>query len=441
MELVGLETSVYVGIITYIAIPTIFVLGLLLIPAGLARERFLARRRPEGAPPPSTRFPVVDFNEPKTLRIAGIVAALTIGNLVVLATATYKAVEVMDSTAFCGATCHSVMIPEYTAYKRSPHARVECVACHIGPGAGWFAKSKLSGAWQVVAVTLNLYPRPIPVPIRNLRPARETCEQCHWPTKFVGDRLKVKTHFAEDEANTELKTVLLLRVGGVEGRKSQGIHWHVDPGNKIRYRSNAKREKIFDVELQKADGTTVRFLPKEAPAAADLMPGKDEWRLMDCIDCHNRPTHIYRTPEAALDEAMVDERLPRGLPFLRKEALPIITAKYASQDEARAGISAALKKAYDASYPAVAADKSALLAQAGKALGDVYCENVFPSMEIGWGTYPAHIGHANDGGCFRCHDDEHKSASGDTISQDCATCHSLLADGEASPSILSQLNP
>ena len=131
----------------------------------------------------------------------------------------------MESTQFCGQTCHSVMDPEYTAYQRSPHARVACVECHIGPGAPWFVRSKLSGSYQVLAVTFNLYPRPIPTPIHNLRPARETCEQCHWPERFSGDKLVIRTKYADDEKNSATKTVLLVHIGGRNpDSKLVGIH-------------------------------------------------------------------------------------------------------------------------------------------------------------------------------------------------------------------------
>jgi hypothetical protein len=440
LELAGLHTSVYTGIITYMGLPSLFVFGLVLIPLGLWRARWVARHAPTPVIQKPTLFPIIDFNENRTLRVAAVVLGLTLMNLALLATATYKGVEVMESTAFCGATCHTVMQPEYTAYQRSPHARVACVACHIGPGADWFAKSKLSGAWQVIAVALNLYPRPIPTPIQNLRPARETCEQCHWPSKFVGDRLKVLTHFAEDEKNTELKTVLLVRVGGVEGRKSQGIHWHVAADNNIRYKSDPGRETIYAVELSRSDGSKKVYETKANRGQA-VVGAAEEWRTMDCIDCHNRPTHIYRTPEMAIDEALLSERLPRGLPFIRKEGLALLQAKYPSHEDARSGIAAALAKTYAAQYADVAAANGELLAKTGKTLGDIYCENVFPAMAVYWGTYANHLGHKDGAGCFRCHDEEHVSDKGETISQDCSTCHSLLAEEEASPSILTQLNP
>jgi hypothetical protein len=370
---------------------------------------------------------------------------LTIVNVVILGTASYKGVEVMDSTAFCGATCHSVMTPEYTAYRRSPHARVKCVACHIGPGADWFVKSKLSGAWQVVATAFDLYPRPIPTPIHNLRPARETCEQCHWPTKFVGDRLKVITHYSDDEANTGLKTVLLMRVGGVEGRKSQGIHWHVDPAIRIRYLSDESREHIHEVELTRADGTVLTFTrPGEkdgVPAEGEAAESPQGWRVMDCVDCHNRPTHIYRMPEDAIDAAIEQGRIDRSLPYVRREGLKLLREDYASHEEARRSIADRLGAFYSEQYPQLAADGREKIEQASRVLGDLFCTNVFPSMKVEWGTYPSHIGHMNDPGCFRCHDDELQASDGQTVPQDCDTCHTLLAMEEKSPEVLKTLQP
>jgi hypothetical protein len=316
------------------------------------------------------------------------------------------------------------------------------VECHIGPGADWFVKSKLSGAWQVVAVTFDLFPRPIPTPIEDLRPARETCEQCHWPQKFVGDKLEVKTHYQNDEVNTETKSVLLLRVGGVEGRTSHGIHWHVDPGNRIRYRSDESRMNISEVELSLADGTVKTF---KLPGADDVDgdPGEDEeqWRVMDCVDCHNRPTHIYHMPEPAIDHAIQQGLIDRGLPYVRREGLKALKGTYESHDEAREIIKTRLVSFYESEYPEVASEARDAIDDAAEQVGAIYARNVFPEMEVEWGTYPNHIGHMDFPGCFRCHDDEHVTEDGETISQDCFTCHTLLAMEEQDPEILQTLRP
>jgi hypothetical protein len=298
-------------------------------------------------------------------------------------------------------------------------------------------KSKLSGSWQVISVLFDLYPRPVPVPIENLRPARETCEQCHWPTKFVGDQLTVRTHYENDAENTETKTVLLLRVGGVQGRVAQGIHWHVDPGIRIRYLADESRETIYDVEMTLADGTVKQYRPAEQRPADN--PG--EWREMDCIDCHNRPTHIYRLPEQEVDAAIEEGSISRSLPYVRKEGIRLMKQEYASHAEARQGIADGLEAFYRENYPDLADAEAGWIGEAARVLGDLYCFNVFPSMNLEWGTYPDHIGHEVSDGCYRCHNDEHETESGEVISQDCETCHTILAYEEENPEILEELKP
>ena len=429
--------SPYLGILTFLILPGLFLLGLVLIPLGLWRAR-KRRREAIAEDDPAPEFAVLDFNRPTVRRTALVFVAATGINALILGVGTYKGVEVMESTQFCGAACHKVMHPEYTTYQRSPHARVKCVECHIGAGANWFVKSKLSGSWQLVSVALNLYPRPIAVPVHNLRPARETCEQCHWPQKFVGDRVKVNTHFQEDEANTEVKTVLVVKVGGRQSGRSQGIHWHVDPDHVVRYRSDEKRQTVYEVEMVAKDGTRRTF---RGPAA-DSPEGKKatEWRVMDCVDCHNRPTHIYRAPEQELDAALFDRRIDPALPFVRREGLKALQVEYPTPDAAREGLANAIAGFYRQSYPQVATEKAAQVEAAGKALGDIWNWNVFPEMNIKWGTYRNHLGHAqdmsNEVGCFRCHDEQHATKEGKAISQDCATCHSLLAQDEKDPAIL-----
>jgi len=441
LHVLGFEGSPYLGILTFLVLPLLFLLGLLLVPVGILRQRRRARRTAgQGDAPPL--FPVIDLNESGTRKSLVVFVILTIANIAVIAGATYKGVEVMDSNAFCGLACHQVMQPEHTAHRRSPHARVDCVDCHIGPGADWFVKSKLDGAWQLVAVALDIYPRPIGTPLHDLRPARDTCEQCHWPTVFIGDKLRIDTTYARDEANTELKSALLLKVGGLSGRKSSGIHWHVDPNIQIRYRSDPSRMEIYDIELTLADGTRKLYVPDEMPAD----PG--EWRTMDCVDCHNRPTHVYRSPAEELDAMLASGRVDRSLPFFKREAERLIeAADYRSHDEARIGLAESLQVFYDENYPDLAARKGTAITAAGDALGDIFSWNVFPQMKVRWDTYPDHRGHPpvhsreTAPGCFRCHNREHRTAGDEGISRDCALCHTVLATREQNPEILQELNP
>ncbi|MBK9517924.1 MAG: NapC/NirT family cytochrome c [Anaeromyxobacter sp.] len=433
LSLAGFEGGPYFGLLAFMLLPALFVAGLLLIPAGA----WLERRRIAHGGAPSPPLPVLDLNDVSSRRKVLWIAGLTVINVIVVAVATYRGVHAMESPAFCG-SCHTVMDPEFSAYSRSPHQRVRCVECHIGPGASWFVKSKLSGSWQMISVMLHLYPTPIPTPVENLRPARDTCEQCHWPTKFVGDRLKVLTHHDEDEASTPTKTVLVLRVGGLGAGGGQGIHHHVSPGVVVRYQADARREVMGAVEVTHADGTRLTYLPKAGtpPASPD-----GEWRTMDCIDCHNRPTHQFRGAEWELDQALESGRVDRTLPFLRREGLKAMTAPYGSPAEARQGIEAALAAFYARERPEVLAQRGPAVTAAAAELAEAWARNVWPQMKITWGTYPSQLGHVATPGCFRCHDEEHATAEGKVLSQDCGLCHTLLADGEHDPAILKQLSP
>src|SRR6056297_212551 len=441
VQVVGFEGGPYLGILTFLVLPVFFVTGLLLIPVGILRQRKkLAKSAAEGEKP--SLFPVIDLNQETTRKSVIIFMVLTLVNIIVLAGATYKGVAVMETNAFCGLACHSVMQPEHTAHQRSPHSRVHCVDCHIGPGADWFVKSKLDGAWQMVAVTLDIYPRPIETPLHELRPARDTCEQCHWPTKFVGDKLKIETVYDEDENNTELKNAILLKVGGLEGRASSGIHWHVNPDIEIRYRSDHERMEIYDIEMIAADGTTKTFVVDDAPE------DQGEWRTMDCVDCHNRPTHIYRTPGEELDRLLANDKVSTELPYIRREGARIVeAADYETHEAGREGIATSLRAFYRDNYPELAVENSAAIETAAEALGDIYSWNVFPHMNVRWDTYPDHSGHPpirsreNAPGCFRCHNRDHKTAEGERISRSCNLCHTVLATREENPEILEQLNP
>ncbi len=428
MEQMGFHGGPYLGILTYLILPALVVLGLILIPVGsLLHRRKLSRM--EGRED-VTPLPIFDLNKPKTRRWLLVFTGATMLNIVVLAGATYKGVEYMESVEFCGTACHTVMQPEYTAYQHSAHSRVSCAECHIGPGADWFVKSKLDGAWQIVAVTFDLYPRPIPTPLHDLRPAQETCEQCHWPEKFLGDRLAIRTHFAEDEDNTELTTALLLHVGGAENGRASGIHWHVDPANQVRYRSDETREEIYEVEYTNPDGETVVYKDRRAPEEGG------QWRTMDCVDCHNRPSHRYLAPNIAVDNAMRDGLIDRSLPFVRRESVRIIDAQYESHAAARETIMDELVDYYTANYPEIANSRADAIDAAGAALGDLYARNVFPEMQVWWNTYPEHIGHETSEGCFRCHGRRLRTEDREMITRDCDICHAVLVEEEENADVL-----
>ncbi|HME08116.1 MAG TPA: NapC/NirT family cytochrome c [Bryobacteraceae bacterium] len=427
----GQVTHPYVGILVYLLLPVIFVAGLVLIPLGMLWQR---RRENQKSLYPRD-FPPLTWANPDFRRLAIFIALTTVANFIIGSQFAYGAVNYMDSVEFCGATCHVVMQPEFSAYQNSPHSRVECAACHIGPGASWFVKSKLAGTGQLFAVMFNTYPRPVPSPVESLRPARETCEVCHWPQRSSSDLLRVVPHYAEDATNSSTKTVLLLKVGG--GDLVTSIHgMHVGSGVRIRYAaSDESRQTIPWVEYTSADGhkTTYSADPK-SPG-----PGNLPIREMDCIDCHNRPSHAFQLPDRALDQALAAGEISPALPFVKKQGLALLKKAYASQDEAAREIPAALASYYQKSYPDVYQRDVAQVANAGKALVEIYSRNVFPAMKVTWGTHPNNIGHTDFPGCFRCHDGSHTNAQGTAVSQDCAACHNLLAVDEAAPKILTDL--
>ena len=420
-DLFGLHTNPYVGILFFLVLPGIFLFGLALIPAGAWLDR---RRQASGRS--AAHWPRFDLNDPVQRRGFLIFAAMTMANIVIVSLAAYRGIEYMDSVQFCGQVCHTVMKPEYTAHQDGPHSRVTCVQCHIGSGASWFAKSKISGTRQILAVTFHTYSMPIPSPVPNLRPARDTCEQCHWPEKFHGDKIRKVYEYAEDEKNTESVTTLQVHVGGGSERLglAQGIHWHMNVANEVEYiATDDKRQTIPWVRIKDRNGNVTEFVA-DGTKPEDLAKG--ERRRMDCMDCHNRPSHpMAATPERAINELMARGDIPKALPFVRREAVKALKATYPTQEAADQGISRAMREFYRTGYNAEYMNARQDVERAVRATVGVYKRTVFPEMNVTFGTYANNIGHMDFPGCFRCHDDNHKSKDGKKISQDCETCHSI----------------
>jgi hypothetical protein len=433
LAITGLSDSLHFRILAYLILPALLVLGLVLLGVGLWLERHRRRKaaRRSGS---ATPWPVIDLNNSAT-RGALLLVLLSGGaTAIILAGAGYQGIQVLESVQFCSQACHLQMQPEASAHDRSPHANVACVECHVGPGFGAWVDSKINGLQEMVEVATNTYPRPIPTPVRQLRPARVVCEQCHWPAAFVGDRLIVHTHYAEDEANTPTKTVLMLHVGGQAGKINSGIHWHVGRGVRIRYLADPSRESIYTVELTTPEGAQKVFATQAVP------PVDAQWRNMDCIDCHNRPTHIFRTPAQEVDAALLDGRIDTSLTFIKREAMRVLQAQYPSHKQARTAISREITAFYRTNYPDLAAARASAVTEAGTALGDIWCNNVFPQMKVTWNTHPNHLGHdAQSPGCMRCHDNKHVTAAAEKISKKCDLCHNVVAQDEAAPEALKAL--
>jgi len=425
----------YIGILVFLILPAIFVLGLLLIPLGV----WLRRRSLRGSGQLPSVFPAIDLHLPVVRRTLEWVALATGINLLIVGTASYRGVEYLDSTNFCGTTCH-VMNPENTAYHISPHANVACVECHIGPGLPWFVRAKVSGLRQVVMVTFHTYPRPIPSPVKDLRPASQTCEQCHWPQRFVGDKLLVRTSYTDDEKNTPQTDVVMLKVGGSNWQGSTGIHGHhLADAVRIRYIStDPQRQTIAAVYSTDDKGKTTEFISSDAkPTQQQLDQG--EHRVMDCLDCHNRPAHTSEMPEGAVDKQMSLGRISADLPYIKKKAVEVLKVNYTTRDIAQQSITGEINKFYQTNYREIYQTRRTVVEQSGQEVANIYLRNIFPDMRVTWGTHPNNLGHNDSLGCFRCHDGSHTSADGQTITNDCSACHQIIVSGENNPKILTDL--
>lgn len=424
--------SPYLGILTFMVFPAVMGCGALIVLFGMRRESLRRRRAGSDEALP---YPTLDLNDPaQRKRFAlGLVGGTLL--LMIFAFSGYNAFLFTESVTFCGRICHTVMEPEYTAYQHSPHAKVSCVECHVGHGAEWYVKSKLSGLYQVYSVTFGLYERPIPVPIRNLRPARETCEECHWPQKFYGAQLLQVPHFRYDEANTPEQISLLLKTGGGSPllQENAGIHWHMILGNQITFAAtDPQLQEIVWFESRSREGKVTEYFrtdPPTDPATLATLPR----HAMDCMDCHNRPTHIYYPPETAVDGAMRGGTISRSLPWIKKVAVDALVQDYRDREDAHRGISEALRTFYAKDYPEVAKDRSVEVEGAIRALCAIYSQNVFPKMRVNWTTYASNIGHRNWPGCFRCHGGKHATREGKVLPTDCSICHTMPQRGPLMP--------
>src|SRR5690349_3759631 len=247
----------YVGILTYLVAPSFFIVGSLLALVGaFLRHRQIVKY---AGPFPPLR---IDLTRPRDRRFFGFFLLGAVVFLLVSAVGSYQTYHYTESVQFCGQACHGVMKPEFVTYSHSPHARVACAECHIGKGATWYVRSKLSGAYQVYATAANKFPKPIPTPVKNLRPAQETCEESHWPKKFVGNVERTYSYFLGDETNTPFTVRMLLKVGGGDSTHGPvgGIHWHMNVGNRIEYvATDEARQKIPWVRMTDAQGVVTEF--------------------------------------------------------------------------------------------------------------------------------------------------------------------------------------
>jgi nitrate/TMAO reductase-like tetraheme cytochrome c subunit len=435
IDLTSTRSSPYVGILAYMVAPAFLVFGLALVLLGA----LYYRRKQREAAGVTSHYLRLDFSDPAQRGAVAFFLAFVVVFVGLSVIGSYRAYTFTDSVSFCGQLCHSVMAPELTAYQQSPHARVACVDCHVGAGATWYVKSKLSGARQVFKTALGTFPRPIPTPVHNLRPAAETCEACHWPKKFYGAQLKVFNHFSSDEKNTPRQIRLLIKTGGGDPStgEPEGIHWHMNISNEISYiASDDQRQTIPYIYVKDMQGRVTEYFAKDSGFTKEQV-AKASKRRMDCIDCHNRPTHIYVPPDVSVDRSFAAHRLDVTLPYLKQQAVTALTGKYDTTDAAMQGIAKTIYEFYSSKYPDVAKSKEHEIRGAIDELQRIYRLTFFPEMKLDWRTHPNNIGHFYFNGCFRCHDGNHVSPEGKVIRKDCNICHTILEQQENAVNIAS----
>jgi nitrate/TMAO reductase-like tetraheme cytochrome c subunit len=439
IELTQSSNNPYLGIITYVVLPAFLVFGLLVILIGMLIERRRRRRSPDSAIPP---YPKIDLNEPRQRRFAILILTLSLIFVCASAFGSYRAYEYTESVEFCGQACHTVMKPELVAFHATSHAKIRCVDCHVGHGAESYARSKLSGARQLFALVAGNYSRPIETPVHNMRPANQTCEQCHWPSKFYGAQLKTFNHYAYDEQNSLRQTRMLINVGGGDPSSGPvaGIHWHMNLANEITFiATDQQRQVIPWIRVKDRNGNVTEYFDRARPLSAEQIATAEK-RRMDCIDCHNRPAHAYLSPDVALDQSFSSGRLDPALPYLKRQAVEVLNRPYKTEQEALNTIASGLDGFYRTNYSQLYAQKTDTIKSAIGETQRIFKIYFFPEMKTNWATHPNNIGHLYSSGCFRCHDGEHVSNTGKVIRNDCNICHTVLSDS-AQPSSTPQTIP
>lgn len=430
----------YLGLVVYIILPGFLVFGLIMIPVGMILK---VRRDKKHHIIPPREWPQVNLNDIRHRHAFFVFSIGTTIFLFLTAFGSYEAFHFTESVEFCGKLCHEVMKPEYVAYQNSPHAKVACVACHVGEGADWYVRSKLSGLYQVYAVTLGIFPRPIETPISNLRPARETCEQCHWPQKFYSRKLVTQRHYLTDEKNSEWDISLTMKIGPQISAlgTQEGIHWHINENVRIEYKaSDKKREKIPWVRYTNLKTGEV-FVYQDQNESVDK---KDldtmQTRTMDCMDCHNRPSHNYQPPTYFINTALAAGTIPKELPWIKAKALEVVDKQFSTTDTAMIVIRNEINNYYKENYPDIYSNKKYLVDKAVVGIQESFKKNIFPEMKVRWSVYPNNIGHMEFMGCFRCHNDNHTTAKGRTIKKECNQCHYINAQGPLDKLEVSPIN-
>jgi nitrate/TMAO reductase-like tetraheme cytochrome c subunit len=417
MDLFAEHANPYMGILAYVVAPGFSFFGLALVLAGMWIQFRKERKAKPNAPPISL---AIDLSRPRDRKILAVFVGVGVVFLFMTALGSYQTYRYTESVSFCGQVCHKPMTPEFATSRNSPHARVDCVACHVGSGATAYVKTKISGMRQLYHVVRDDFETPIRLSPGKLRPARDTCEECHWPQKFTGGFERTFRHYLSDEKNTPFTVRMLMNVGGGDPKKGPvgGIHWHMNSEEKIEIFAAAADQRVIPVVRHTdAKGQVTEY--RDPSFKGDV--SKLTVHTMDCLDCHNRPSHKFLPPNDAVDQSLAAGKLDPKIPWVKARVVEALTKSYPTTEEAARKIEESLKAAYpnEPKVKEVVAEAQA-----------IYKANFFPEVKADWRSYPDHLSHKNWEGCFRCHDGKHLTADKKTIkATDCKSCHIILAQG------------
>jgi nitrate/TMAO reductase-like tetraheme cytochrome c subunit len=419
VDLFATHANPYMGILAYVVAPAFLLSGLAMVLLGYILE---SRRIPKGHPEMASSFVLhVNLARQRDRRLLVAFVGGSLGFLFLTALGSYQTYHMTETNSFCGEVCHTSMEPQFNAYQHSAHAKVACVACHVGPGAGNYIRTKVSGMRQLYHTILGDFKRPIQLHNVNQRPAQETCQSCHWSQKHTGDLQKTYRHFLADESNTPFTVQMVLKVGGSDPVHGpvEGIHSHMNFSNRIEFiTTDEGRLKIPWVRVTDTNNKVTEYRSEDFKDDISKYP----IRRMDCMDCHNRPSHKYLTPNAAVDRSLAFGRIDPTIPWAKDRVVKALVKPYATREEANEKIASSLREQYP--------DEKRVDALIEEAQA-IYKTNFFPEMKVDWRIHPDHIGHKDSNGCFRCHDGKHLTTDGKSSikGSDCNACHIIVAQG------------
>ncbi len=361
----------------------------------------------------------------RTIVLGSITTVLALlAGIAVMAVVGITGWEYSNSNAFCATMCHDVHPEESAAHKLGAHARVNCVECHMGRTSTLhllaLKPTHLKELWGMVAG----YERPLAS--STLRPSREACESCHYPSAEHNDSISVKVQYGTDPQSSETRTKLVLHTGmdAIREGYTRGIHWHVQ--NEVRFASpDIQRREIPLVEVTKPDGSKVVYTDAESKLTAEQIAALPK-RAMACYDCHNSVGHPFRNPLIAVDEAIRTGKIDRKLPDSKARAVALVEKlPEVAGDE----------KSNEAKIDALIAEGTAKANTAAEfkpaeqkfnaEMRGILLGAAFHEKGLSWKSFPNHTGHADTPGCFRCHDGKHFNDKGEAIRLQCTLCHGL----------------